>query len=318
MKLCVAVPTFRRPELLAAALPVILRHLDDAQSKNSRMEASLLVIDNCPDRSAAATVGAVSDPRVRYVHEPVPGISAARNRALDENLETDLLSFIDDDESPTEQWLEPLLTTWEQTRAGAVMGRVESAFQAIPEPWVQAGKFFERSRMATGTPIKIAATGNLLLDLSQIRRSGVRFSEHLGLTGGEDSLFSRELVRANVPIVWCDESVAIDFVPAERLQRKWVLKRSWSHGNAATLVGLHLASSKSARAWVRVRAILRGAARVVGGFVRHLSGRITRSLHHQARGLRTMYRGAGMLAGGLGHVYVEYARTDDSPTPGNK
>lgn len=317
MKLCVAVPTFRRPELLAAALPVILTHLDEAQNKNPSMEASLLVIDNCPDGSAAATVESITDARVRYVHEPVPGISAARNRALDENRETDLLSFIDDDESPTEQWLEPLLATWEKTKAGAVMGRVESAFQVTPEPWVEAGMFFKRARMATGTPIAVAATGNLLLDLNQIRSSGVRFSEHLGLTGGEDSLFSRELVRANVPIVWCDESVAIDFVPEERLQRKWVLKRAWSHGNATTLVGLHLANSGPARAWVRLRAIFRGAARVVGGLLRHVSGRLTRSLHHQARGLRTMYRGAGMLAGGLGHVYVEYARNDVAKASGN-
>lgn len=316
MKLCIAVPTFRRPQLLAEALPAILAHVEAATDADPSLEAGVLVVDNCPQGSAAGIIARLSDPRVRYVNERVPGISAARNRALDENAATDLLVFIDDDESPQERWLTPLLQTWEQTRAAAVMGRVESEFQVEPEPWVAAGTFFWRPRMATGTRIGVAATGNLLLDLDQVRRSGVRFSEDLGLTGGEDSLFSRELVRTGATIVWCDESVATDFVPRERLQRPWLLKRSWSHGNAATLVELHLAASGPGRTWVRVRAVGRGSARIAAGLLRHAVGRLGGSLRHQARGLRTFHHGAGMLAGGLGHVYVEYARTEAPPGPG--
>lgn len=316
MKLCIAVPTFRRPQLLAAALPAILSHLQEAVGARPGLQAGVLVVDNCPDGSAAGTVAGLADPRVRYVNERVPGISAARNRALDENADTDLLVFIDDDESPRERWLAALLQTWEMTGAAAVMGRVESEFMAEPDPWVAAGTFFWRPRMPTGTRIEVAATGNLLLDLAQVRRSGVRFSADLGLTGGEDSLFSRELARTGASLVWCDESVATDFVPRERLQRPWLLKRSWSHGNAATLVELHLAASAPGRGWVRVRAVVRGSARVAAGLLRHAGGRLGGSLRHQARGLRTAHHGAGMLAGGLGHVYVEYARTDSPPAPG--
>lgn len=314
MKLNVAVPTFRRPQLLAAALPAILGHVEEAQLRDPELIADVLVVDNCPDGSAAATIALLNDPRIRYVNEKTPGISAARNRALDENLDTDVLVFIDDDESPTEFWLAPLLQTWKQTRAGAVVGHVESQFQATPDPWVAAGHFFKRRRLPTGTLLQVAATGNLLLDLAQVRRSGVRFNEHLGLTGGEDSMFSRQLAAAKVSIVRCDESVAIDFVPLERIKRTWVLKRAWSHGNADTLVSLLLATSGPARTIVRIRAVVRGIFRVLGGAARHVAGLLGRSLHHQARGLRTVCRGGGMMAGALGHVYVEYARPKASPT----
>jgi hypothetical protein len=39
-------------------------------------------------------------------------------------------------------------------------------------------------------------------------------------------------------------------------------------------------------------------------------GLATRNIRHRARGLRTVYRGAGMVSGALGIVYQEYARDD--------
>jgi hypothetical protein len=48
--------------------------------------------------------------------------------------------------------------------------------------------------------------------------------------------------------------------------------------------------------------------RIVAGAARWVAGQLIRSHRHQARGLRTVARGAGMLAGALGHVYQEYGR----------
>ncbi|MFQ4147849.1 glycosyltransferase [Arthrobacter sp. LAPM80] len=315
--LVVGILTYKRPaQLLRALLPVLV-HAQALARENPGVTTEVLVVDNDPAGSARETVLALPDPGLRYVLEPEPGISAGRNRALDEAAAADLLVFIDDDERPEEAWLQPLLDTWRATGATAVMGRVVSEFEATPSPWVAAGTFFWRPRMPTGTLIEVAAAGNLLLDMAQVRRSGVRFNAGLGLTGGEDSLFSRELVRRGATIVWCDESVATDFVPAERLERSWLLKRSWSHGNAATLVALHLAAGAPAAVLVRAAAVVRGAARVVAGLGLNMAGWASRSLRHQARGLRMAYRGAGMLAGGLGHVYVEYARVETADAGGH-
>jgi hypothetical protein len=176
-------------------------------------------------------------------------------RAIDESSGSDILVFIDDDERPREGWLAPLVTTWQRSGASAVMGRVISEFEGELDPWVAAGEVFRRRSMATGTPITVAAAGNLLLDLSQVNRFGARFDARVGLGSGEDSLFSRELVRRGGSMVWCQESVATDVVPRSRMTRAWVLARARSHGNAES------SSPTDPRpGWAFVRAICRAAS----------------------------------------------------------
>lgn len=305
--LVVAMLTYRRPAELERGLPLVFDHVRALRG----VTGSVLIIDNDPEASARATVEALageSEVVVRYVVEPTPGIAAARNRAIDESAASDLLVFIDDDEHPTIAWLAPLVDTWRLTGASAVMGRVISEFDDELDPWIAAGEFFRRRSMPTGTEISVAAAGNLLIDRVQLHRLDVRFDERLGLGAGEDSLFSQQLVRRGGRIAWCEESVAVDRVPRERMSRRWVLDRARSHGNAETVVGLHLARTSAERARVRAAAAARGTVRVAGGSARYTYGLVTRSLRHQARGLRTAHRGIGIVTGAAGVTVKEYAR----------
>lgn len=305
--LVVAMLTYRRPAELERGLPLVFDHVRALRG----VTGSVLIVDNDPEASARATVEALageSEVVVRYVVEPTPGIAAARNRAIDESAASDLLVFIDDDEHPTIAWLAPLVDTWRLTGASAVMGRVISEFDDELDPWIAAGEFFRRRSMPTGTEISVAAAGNLLIDRVQLHRLDVRFDERLGLGAGEDSLFSQQLVRRGGRIAWCEESVAVDRVPRERMSRRWVLDRARSHGNAETVVGLHLARTSAERARVRAAAAARGTVRVAGGSARYTYGLVTRSLRHQARGLRTAHRGIGIVTGAAGVTVKEYAR----------
>ena len=305
--LVVAMLTYRRPAELERGLPLVFDHVRALRG----VTGSVLIVDNDPEGSARATVEALageSEVVVRYVVEPTPGIAAARNRAIDESAASDLLVFIDDDEHPTIAWLAPLIDTWRLTGASAVMGRVISEFDDELDPWIAAGEFFRRRSMPTGTEISVAAAGNLLIDRVQLHRLDVRFDERLGLGAGEDSLFSQQLVRRGGRIAWCEESVAVDRVPRERMSRRWVLDRARSHGNAETVVGLHLARTSAERARVRAAAAARGTVRVAGGSARYTYGLVTRSLRHQARGLRTAHRGIGIVTGAAGVTVKEYAR----------
>lgn len=313
LRLAVCVLTYKRPAELRRGLPHVLEHVSRLNGhEDVGIMADVLVVDNDPEGSAAQVVREMDSPLITYVVEPEPGISAGRNRALDEALGSDLLVYIDDDERPQERWLLPLVQTWKESGAAAVMGRVVSEFEHEVDPWITAGRFFVRRRMATGTAIDVAAAGNLLLDLNQIRDLGIRFDSSFGLTGAEDTLFSGMLRNAGGKIVWCDESVASDFVPASRTTRKWVLARSWSHGNSATLVDLKLAGSSRQQQLRRLRAVARGLLRVGGGAARYGWGLVTRSDRHEARGLRAAMRGAGMIAGAGGLVYQEYGRNKQS------
>ncbi len=315
VRVTIAVPTFRRPAQLSELLPTLTGQADAVTSAGV-FSVEILIIDNDPYGSAQAVVASRMEAPVRYVLESTPGISAARNRALDASPSSRLLAFIDDDERPEDGWLHHLLTVWQQTaEPTAVSGRVIAEYQGELDPWIHAGRFFIRRRLPTGTWLDVAAAGNLLIDLRAIREMGLRFADDLGLSGGEDTLFTRQIVAAGGRMVWCDESAVVDQVPADRMTRQWVLARAWSHGNSSSLVALRLAMTPMQRLKARVRGVIGGAARVVGGSLQGAVGGITGSLRDRARGRRAVYRGAGMVWGALGFIYHEYARGSAKEEP---
>ncbi|MDJ0349980.1 glycosyltransferase family 2 protein [Cryobacterium sp. PH29-G1] len=312
-RVVIAVLTYRRPVDLEELLPELL---DQAEMVLAPVE--IVVVDNDPDAGARALVtepswvhegepASIPPAPIRYVHEPTPGIAAARNRALQEGRDADLLIFIDDDERPSSHWLVQLLDTYSAYRPAAVVGPVLSQYDIEPEQWIRAGGFFERRRFVTGTPVALAATNNLLLDLAQVRRLGLSFDERFGLSGGSDSLFTRQLHQRGGQMIWCDEATVIDIVPADRLTREWVLHRAFRMGNTWSRINLD-ETENGRRLLVRMNLQARGAVRVCGGIVRYLAGSLVGQLPLRARGLRTAARGAGMLAGSVGSVYHEYKR----------
>ncbi|HET9648575.1 MAG TPA: hypothetical protein VFP34_10135, partial [Microlunatus sp.] len=210
---------------------------------------------------------------------------------------------------PSERWLELLLETYRTHRSAAVVGSVVSEYEVEPDAWVQSGRFFDRRRLTTGTKLDVAATNNLLLDLHQIRAYGLTFDEQFGLTGGSDTMFTRTLHRLGGELVWCDEAVVVDVVPAARVTRDWVLRRAFRSGSSWSATSLKLADSQSRRLATRLRLTGRGSVRIAGGAARFAAGTVGRSQGQRARGQRTIARGAGMLSGAWGYVYAEYKRS---------
>jgi len=310
MTVTLAALTFKRPQDLAALLPALA---EQASDQSGDYEVGVLIVDNDPDagaRDAVERFAASTPVRVRYSHEAVPNIAAARNRALD-LADTRLLVFLDDDERPSASWLSHLLREFERSRPAAVVGPVVSAFDVEPDSWITAGGFFQRRRLPTGTRIDVAATNNLLLDLDVVRELGLHFDPAFGLTGGEDMLFTRQLRSAGREMVWCDEALVTDVVPAGRTTRRWVTLRALSNGNSWGLTSVALTATPPARLVVRARLVGQGAIRVVGGGARAAAGYVSHRAGDHARGVRTLMRGLGMLGGAVGWRYEEYRR----PTP---
>jgi len=316
VRLTVAVLTFRRPDDLDSVLPLLVAQADSVGTLG--VAARVVVVDNDPAGSARQRVerGAVealaaTDGRVgvEYEHESVPGIAAARNRALDAGRDDELLVFIDDDERPSERWLLELVGLQRRTGAEAVVGPVQSEYAVPPEPYIVAGGFFERRRLASGTRVDVAATNNLLLDLAAVRRWGLRFDLALGQLGGEDTLFTRSIAARGGTLLWCAEAMVTDVVPADRVTRRWVLQRAYSSGNGWGLTSVMLAGRGPRRLVVRLRLTGQGLVRLAGGAARWATGVATGSLGRRARGLRTVLRGAGMVSGAWGSGYREYGRS---------
>lgn len=305
----IAVLTYRRPDDLIA----ILSDLAD-QVLLAEEPVDVLVVDNDPDASALVIVAGFAERGpFRYAHEPAPGIAAARNRALSEASDYGLLIFIDDDERPGEQWLPRMLKAHEEFHATAIVGPVISRYATEPEKWILAGRFFERRRLPTGSVVKVAATNNLLLDMDAVRAFGLKFDERFGITGGSDTLFTRQLSQRGGSMVWCDEAVVFDVVPEKRLTRQWVLRRAYRSGNGWIRTELELERSATGRFVTRSRLAAAGAARLGAGLARYAIGVVAGRVGLRARGMRTMARGAGLLVGTMGGIYAEYGRDETQP-----
>lgn len=299
----IAVLTYLRPQDIGVALPALID-----QAERYGPQAQIQVIDNDPAGSAETIVRSFDDPRVHYVIEPTPGIAAARNRAIEE-ISTDLMVFIDDDERPTENWLRALVDCF-SAHPGTlgVLGLVESEFAHTPDEWIVAGRFFERLDPPTGSEIFVVATNNLLLDRRLLDVHDLRFDPDFGLTGGSDTLFSHQARQRGLSFRFCSEALVYDAVPVERMTREWSLKRSYRSGNSWSRTTLAVTAPGIRRVATRIKLTGVGLSRLLVGAIRLATGTVTRSLSWRAQGMRNLYRGSGMVGGAWGHTYAEYKR----------
>lgn len=86
--------------------PDELRDCLDALRRCSYEPLEIMVVDNAPSSDATRTLVSTlarADPRVHYIHEPVPGLSRARNLALI-NAQHELVAFTDDDTLVDSNW----------------------------------------------------------------------------------------------------------------------------------------------------------------------------------------------------------------------
>lgn len=298
----VAMLTYRRPELLARAVPLLLE-----QAATSPEPARVLVVDNDPAASARPVAAQWVGAGLTYVHEPRPGIAAARNRALDEAEDAEAIVFIDDDEVPRQGWLSALVQAWRDWGCTAVVGPVVSVPERPLDPWVRGSGMFERPQRPTGSTVRGAATNNLLLDLRRLRGLGARFDDAFGLTGGSDTMLSHHLVARGEQLRWCDEAEVVEHVPAVRATRRYVLRRTLRTGTTWSRVEVALRSGP-ARVAQRADLVARGLWRVGTGLAMTAGGALSASTGHRARGECAVASGLGMVLGALGYGYVEYAR----------
>jgi hypothetical protein len=207
-----------------------------------------------------------------------------------------------------------MVECYRRERCAAVAGVVIPDVGRIDDPWLRQAGFFVRKRHPTGSEHEAAATANLLLDLRQVEQLGnIRFDNRFGLTGGEDTLFTRTLSRRGGRIVWCDEAIVVDHIRVHRVTRRWILQRHFRNGNTWARIDVELGTSTPARALARLRLTLLGVVRIILGGLRAAGGVVIRSPKHQGRGSKAVARGIGMATGAWGAVYEdsEYRRNDD-------
>ena len=317
----VGVLTYRRPERLAELLPPLVAQARDAQRAEGiagrPRRVRIVVVDNDAEGSARDVVDAAAaaardgDPiEIRGVVEEAPGISAARNRMLDECAGEDVLVFIDDDEMPTEGWLVGMLATWERHDVAAVGGPVELTFSgpAAADEFIQGGEYFVLPRYRTGEDIEETGSGNLLLDIARLRAHGIRFDPAYGISGGEDTKLCRDIVAAGERIVWCDEAVVVEPVPAERTTHAYARRRAFHRGAGWARQRLESAAPGAARAALRAQYAARGGFKAARGAAQAGIARVRRDEGARGAGVKEALGGAGIAAAAFGVRLDSYAR----------
>lgn len=304
MKLTICVITYQRPEGLRRLMEG-LRALDlDVEPP---LELDALVVDNDPEGSARAIVDEVSPSlpfAVAYVIEELPGIPSARNRALEETRQQDVVMFIDDDEVPDRHWIGNLLRTKALVKSELVAGPVLPVFPDQAPQWLQGSGFYDPLRYEMGTDVLFAGTGNMLMDRQAIEEKALRFDPRLSLTGGSDSLFCMEARHAGLRIGWADDAVVYEWIDTERMTLRRLLHRAFRYGNILVLCERLARVTPGARAY----RLASGLMRLARGLVFVVLGGITLDRGRSVRGLWRAADGIGVIAGFLRIRARDYGR----------
>lgn len=297
----VIVPTYKRNDWLQELLAALVKQLGVAPG------SSVMVIDNSPEGEAAEVVAAAAltaADSIRYVHEPVPGIVAARNRALEEiSTSSDLFEyilFIDDDELPSENWLQTHISALVNSAADAAIGPVVPILpDSVPEV-LRRGGFFDRIRLPTGSAAPWGTTNNTIVRWSAIQSmKAPRFSSDFSMSGGSDAEFFWRFVNEGKTLLWVDEAVVFERFSEERATWRWITRRNIRLGNVSARLKLRTQSGPRILG-IGIARLCYGAA---ASLIWVLSLRAPRAADYAH-----IFKGFGMISEVFGGRIIEYKR----------
>ncbi len=231
-KINICICTYRRTKSLENCLEYIckLEHPEEAVVVTS-------IIDNDLENSAKPIVESYVSRfsgDLFYFNEKKRGIPFARNRAIEESnrMNSDIIVFIDDDEWPESDWLVTLYDYYKRQKSDVIIsGHVISDLPSnTPE---DIRPLFNTKKRPTGARLSSCATNNVLIPMSIINSSGMRFDESSPLAGGTDTIFFCRLVRAGYSIFKCSEAIVHETIPENRLKLDWMVKRKYRAGITA-------------------------------------------------------------------------------------
>lgn len=305
--------TFRRP----AGLKKLLDSLQLQRAGAEPFQLTVVVVDNDAARSAEPLTQAYPsrpDFRVDYVVQPQQGIPYARNAGLDAVPDdAEFLCFIDDDEFAPETWIAALLQTQRATGADCMLGAVIPVYPPQAPSWLVRSRIFDSWDYPDQAPLTEAASNNVMLTTAFVRSSGLRFEERMRATGGTDYLFFKQAVKRGLRIVWSAAAPVYEDIPRSRMTLRWLAQRQYRLGNTFTVSERIDGSRKGLARWIAI-----GVARMGLGVL--LSPAFLFSPRYAMRSVVHLLRGAGIVAGAMGHFHQEYSSAslakDRSATPG--
>lgn len=254
----IGICTYRRPSLAhtLASLSTLLRPSNPI---------SIIIADNDDTPTAKSLVAGVSMAHpidLRFIHAPARNISVARNAILETSRRggARFLAFLDDDEVASPHWLARLLHRQAETGAEAVIGPVQAIYGQDAPQWMQNGLVHDTTaEVGQDGVVRQGYTSNVLLDLAAPALQGLMFDPARGRSGGEDTAFFRDMLRAGGRIVWAPDAIVREAVTEDRASLNWLLRRRYRMGQTHASL-LAEGKSKPARAAATVLATTKAVA----------------------------------------------------------
>jgi glycosyltransferase involved in cell wall biosynthesis len=291
----VLVPTLARPARLAGLLESLTGQADAPAFE-------VVVVDNDPAGSARPVTRAFETRLpLRYVPEPRPGLSSARNRLVQESRGA-LLAFIDDDARAVQGWLAAHHRAALDCGADGVFGPTRYVFPDGVPGWIRTCRLYRRPHFEAGAafPWWFASTGNALVRRTALPDPDRPFRDAFNETGGEDTDLFRRMALRGARLVAAPAALVEEDRPASRATLGWVLRRAFRNGNNQAAFALEdPAMRRRSLAASNLRLLILEAARAAVDL-----GHREAMIDHAISAAEAAGR-CGML---VGLAYREYAR----------
>ena len=236
LELAIQVPTYNRAGLLRRALSSLAAQVE----RTSHVQ--LIVIDNNSSDDTPAVCQEFAT--VRYLFEPVQGLSQARNAGIAAIRESapDVVVFADDDIEVAPGWIDAIRHAFERNPdADVVGGRVLPQNSSEFPAWLTPAHWAPLALQDHGNRVRVFSAAeprgligaNLAIRRQVFDRLG-GFSPHVqrvrdGIGSTEDHEFLVRLYAAGGQALYVPDALVTTRVPAERLTREY--HRRWHRGH---------------------------------------------------------------------------------------
>ena len=204
----------------------------------------IIVVDNAStDGTRQVVESRLPNPKLRYIYEPVTGLSVARNTGA-KNSQSPIIAYLDDDAIATPQWLRVLYSAYENHPKLAIAGGKVTLIWPegiIPPPWLSdnlAGNLGEYNLGDQWVEIQNPGLTPRGLNYS-IRRSFLEkiggFDVNLGRVGkrllsNEELQMTELALEQGWQVAYVPEALVAHHVAPERVNRAWFMERGWWQG----------------------------------------------------------------------------------------
>lgn len=304
LKVYISVITYKRPQ----GLKKLLSALKLQQIKS--LDVSVLIIDNdCTGKNTEVVSSFLGDYpfKLMLVEEPKRGIVAARNRAVDEflNSDADELVFIDDDEWPVNNdWLVRLQETKDKYKCSIVYSDVHVIPENTKISWVEKA-FRPKKRKKDIVEISKFYTGNLLIVREVLERISPAFDERFSMTGSSDIHFAVKCIQAGFLAIYTPFAPVEEIFPESKATFKWFFLRGYRSGEGETRAYLYEGSFPS----THIKLTGMGGARFLYAIGQFLKACFTFNKSTLANAFLRLGSSIGTFGGFFNLQYDEYEKT---------